>query len=189
MLSVVTIVVAAAILTMRFGLRIVSISGHSMTPDFVPGERVLVLLFWPTRWIRIGQVVLIPSSPDPAGVRQVLQTDHTSSLTPLAPGGSFEGTERQILSWRIKRVVGVPGTAVKLIPIHNSVTSMGDPQPRAVRCTDAALRVPKNHLYVLGNTADSYDSRRHGPVRASAFVPVVITRMSDKTAARQKHPV
>lgn len=173
MLSTVISATIATLLVARLAFRIVWISGSSMTPDFLPGDRVLTFLFWPARWLRVGQVVLIPTNPKNHRVHRNSAVVVRSGLAPAESGGSKARSKRPRASWRIKRVAGTPGTSVRVPPVQD----LG---------TVSTVLVPKNHLYVLGTTSDSYDSRSHGPIRTSAFVPVVLAKMSSRPVANQE---
>ncbi|WP_460527205.1 S26 family signal peptidase [Flindersiella endophytica] len=152
----------AAGLFLRRRYLVVVVSGASMEPTIIAGERVLV------RRVRIGavrpgQIVVFEGTPD--------ETWKLDGDMPPADGGAHKqpaihpGPDNTS-QHTIKRAVAVPG----------------DPVPRDVCPVLRGVQepaVPTNCLVVLGDARDqSYDSRHYGYVPAELLVGVVVRKLA-----------
>jgi signal peptidase I len=137
----------AALVVLRSLFLISSVTGRSMAPGFVPGDRVLVRRRVRRR-VRVGSVVLLPE-PGTRGSARSRGVRAARGAAPLTPR-----------SWVIKRVAAMPG----------------DPVPGAVRDAVGGVGVvPPGMLVVLGdNIAQSADSRLWGFLRADDVLGVVV---------------
>jgi signal peptidase I len=128
---------------------VVTVSGVSMVPTFVDGDRVLVRRVAPLA-VRVGDVVVL----------QQHARDREWDTAPLpvrAVGGK---------RWYIKRIVAAPGDPVPPEAAHG----VGDP---------AGTPVPAGRLIVIGdNTEESTDSRFWGYAPADRVLGVVVRRMT-----------
>jgi signal peptidase I len=144
----------AAIALLRFSFLISTVTGSSMAPSFVPGDRVLIRRS-ARRILQVGSVVLLPEpgAPSQARLRGVPAARGTAALNRR--------------SWVIKRVAALPGDAV----------------PAAVRDAVGGVRVvPPGMLVVLGdNGAQSADSRLWGFLRADDVLGVVVRSLPRST--------
>lgn len=138
----------AALAILRSLYLISSVTGRSMAPGFVPGDRVLVRRR-ASRRVSIGSVVLLPE-PGARG----------SAARPRGVWAALAAAPLTRRSWVIKRVAAMPG----------------DPVPGAVRdAVGGVCVVPPGMLVVLGdNIAQSADSRLWGFLRADDVLGVVV---------------
>ena len=66
LLSIVIILFITSVFTViRCFFMIVYVSGHSMVPTVFPGDRLLLLRYWPRAWLRQGQIVVGDLSKGP----------------------------------------------------------------------------------------------------------------------------
>jgi signal peptidase I len=143
------VAVAVDLLRRRF-LVVVVVDGQSMTPAYHPGDRVLVARARLGRRVRPGRVVVV-EEPD---------REHGWDRLP-PPDGRVDGRR-----WYIKRVVAVPGD-----PVPAQVAG-------AVGASSADARVPDGRIVVLGDNADSEDSRTLGYFPLDRVLGVVVRRLT-----------
>ncbi len=140
--------------TLRRWVSIVTVSGLSMLPTYMAGDRVLVRRATIGR-LRIGQVVVF-EQPDESG----------GWAAPPRSHGASRG-------WMIKRVAALPGDSWPAAcgPLRQAA---GEP---------GRQRVPADRLVVTGdNPAVSYDSRKFGYVPADRLLGVVVRQLSRREA-------
>jgi signal peptidase I len=142
---------AAVTLIMRRRIAIVIVSGHSMRPTYVAGDRVLVRRASIGR-LRIGQVVVFEQPEDSGG-------------WPARPRSRAASS-----GWMIKRVAALPGDTWPDISVPPLVPPCAAPD---------RARVPAGRLAVTGdNKAMSYDSRKFGYVPADRLLGVVVRQLT-----------
>jgi signal peptidase I len=94
------------LLILRVNFYVGVVSGNSMYPTFKDDERVIVMRYWPKRWLRKGQVVIVDNLPTMSGVL----TKFASSILP-----DFENESHQPIIFTkplIKRLIGLPEDTV-----------------------------------------------------------------------------
>ena len=150
------IAVVVAIVLVRMTLRVVNVKGDSMSPTLRNGEQVLALRYWPSRWLKRGQLVLA-----------------YASLGPTRQSGRSHGHPATI-----KRIVGLPGDTVDnrdFVPGLERVDAHSSPLPPPPE----EWHVPSGHLFICGdNRSASLDSRRYGPLSFTCVEGIVLMRMS-----------
>lgn len=136
---------------LRLSLRVVIVRGQSMAPTLAAGDRVLVWRFWPKRWLRRGQIVLV------------------------CPWGNPE----EDLTRFLKRIVGVAGdtlvTTLDELPeaLRAAHARFYDAQGRRT------WQIPAGHLFVRGDHRQgSIDSTSWGAVPAQRVYGVVFRKLS-----------
>jgi signal peptidase I len=146
-MAVIAAAAAAVVAVLRSSLVIITVTGLSMAPAFVPGDRVVVRRR-ARRALRVGSVVLLPE-PGASG-----------QARPGGPSAARSTAALRRRSWVIKRIAAMPGDAV----------------PPAVRDAVGGISVvPPGMLVVLGdNMAQSADSRLWGFMRADDVLGVVV---------------
>lgn len=176
----VLLVVAAAIalVVKAFLAQAFFIPSESMEPQLATGDRVVVSrLAYELHDPRRGDVVVFDDPTQPPVVDE--------SLLPIRLGrealealGIVEPRGREL----IKRVVALPGETVWGQGGH--VVVDGRPliepylAPTAVTDEFAPIRVPDDHVFVLGDSRrNSKDSRRFGPVPTDLVVGRAIARV------------
>jgi signal peptidase I len=142
-------VLLAGAWTLRRRISIVTVSGLSMLPTYVAGDRLLVRRASIDR-LQVGQVVVF-EQPDASG----------GWAAPARSPGAGRG-------WMIKRVAALPGDRWPAISWPLEQPSGGHDRGR----------VPADRLVVTGdNPAVSYDSRKFGYVPADRLFGVVVRQL------------
>jgi signal peptidase I len=165
-LSSLFLFLVASLATLRLCFLIVTIRGPSMIPALNPGERALILRYWPRKWLKQGDIVVI-SAQDLA---------ITADLD--FPEGLY-----------IKRVVGLPGDSVTNYLDGSDISRRWqivkykyeeNDRHEEIRLKDMVMGfIPSRHIFVCGdNTAASQDSRIWGPIPWQAVSGIVVKRMS-----------
>lgn len=135
-------------LVLRFACMIVTVRGQSMSPTLQARDRVLVWRYWPRRWLRHGQIVIIQ------------QVGGSKKLEPF-----------------IKRVVGLPGdtlvTSLADLPEHLCEKQRGLYDEQGKR----TWHIPADHLFVRGDYSGSIDSTSWGPIAATRISGVMIWKL------------
>jgi signal peptidase I len=155
-LSVLLIFTAAVALTIavaasaRLFLCVVVIEGSSMMPTLGSGDRVLATLWWPKRWFRTGDLVLMHRPHDRLGAASRLM---------------------------IKRIA-VVGEADIVIPLAELPQYDERRRSRTTgSCLDGQIEfhLARDEFFVAADNPDGADSRVWGPVSDDLLVgPVVI---------------
>ncbi len=148
-----------AILVARRRFVVVRVSGTSMAPALLPGDRVLVRR-GPGDQIRVGAVVVLPQPPYYTMPTQIQKTG--PSRRRFRPRRSAYGGD-----WVIKRVAAMSGDAV--------------PEP-VRRAVGGVTVVPPGMLVVLGDNTRSTDSRFWGFLSADRVLGAVVRRLPAQTA-------
>lgn len=136
---------------------LVDVQGGSMRPALEPGDRVLALRFYPARWLRQGQILVLRF---PAG-------EETPEIHPSS-------AERILY---IKRLIGLPGETVS-IPLTELPASF---QQRRSGEDDAqqgqrVWQLPAGHGFVKGDSL-GLDSTILGPVPLREVLGVVVMKL------------
>lgn len=136
---------------LRLSLRVVVVQGQSMEPTLASEDHVLVWRFWPKRWLRRGQVVLV------------------------CPWGNPEEDYIRFL----KRIVGMPGdtlvTHLDELPEDMQAlhAAFYDAQQRRI------WQVPPGHVFVRGdNRRGSIDSASWGAVPMERVYGIMLRKLS-----------
>jgi signal peptidase I len=146
---------ALCLLALLFFLRVPQVNGHSMEPQLLAGDHVLIdtLAFD----FRIGAAVDVRLHPLKRG--EIVAFHHG------------DGDERESY---VKRIVGLPGDAVSIVDGQVLVNSRALAEPylsKRDRANVAEVAVPADSYFVLGdNRGESDDSRAFGPVPRSAII-------------------
>lgn len=126
------------------------IEGQSMLPTFHAGEKVLVLRYWPLRWLPRNAVIVTYLNSESAVDPPIFAASKTTTTYVRAVVGRAA----------IKRVIGLPGETVQTtIPSRQN------------------WLIPPNHYFVKSDGV-GIDSNILGPISFSCFQGLVITRLS-----------
>lgn len=153
LLAVLLVSLATGLLWGRRSLAVVTVSGPSMAPTYVDGQRVLVRRK-PLARVRRGEVVLVERPGAETGW--------------VGPPVRGPVADRP---WLVKRAVAVAGDPFPpdLVGGRAGATHLGN-------------RVPPHRLIVLGdNLAESYDSRRFGFVEPRRMYGVVLRPLLNRS--------
>lgn len=146
----------------RFFLLVVTVRGQSMFPTLSPNDRLLVLRYWPNKWLRKNQLVV-------GDLRRVFNPDHKSDDISFL---NLDQTDKFI-----KRVIGLPGDNVE---IHISDI---DKEIQKIVHADKIIdenfvwKVPDGYCFVRGDNKISGDSVLWGPIPLSYLIGLVIAKL------------
>lgn len=145
------LLVLASIGLIHVAFVVVTVQGQSMLPTLDECDRVLVWRFWPARWLRRGQIVII---------------EHLGQRLEGYP--SF-----------IKRITGLPGdkiiTSIYDLSDHVKPSQLAEYDSQGQRI----WYIPPGHLFVQGdNRLGSVDSLSWGPVPFQQVGGVVLKKLS-----------
>lgn len=135
---------AAAVAVLRCSLVLITVTGLSMAPGFVPGDRVLVRRRAHGA-LRVGSVVLLPEPGTPGRAR---------------PHGPPADRALRRHSWVIKRIAAMPGDAVPSA-VRGAVGGVSVVPPGML-------------VVLGDNITQSADSRLWGFMRADDVLGVVV---------------
>jgi signal peptidase I len=160
-LALVLLLPGALVLFVRKALVVVTVTMHSMEPTLSPGDRVLVLRYWPRRWLRKGQIVIV------------------WPWTPSERRGPF-GVEMPY----IKRIIGRPGDRLVTRLAELSDIHREDQRPWHDASGRRVWEIPAGHCFVRGDgPIGGFDSLSWGPVPDSAVLGVVLKRLRSRSRA------
>ncbi len=155
-----------------------------------PGMLLLVILGLVFFRLWVVETVIVDG---PSMEATLVENDRVLILKPL-PTKRFEVvvlTDPEARTAVIKRVVGLPGDVVQIVPttrvwrnqqvveggqLYINGIAYDEPYATSVVPTAVApFKIPESCYYVLGDNRDqSTDSRRYGPVRKDAIVGVAV---------------
>ena len=155
-----------------------------------PGMLLLVILGLVFFRVWVVETVIVDG---PSMETTLVESDRVLVLKPL-PTKRFEVvvlTDPEERTAAIKRVVGLPGDVVQIVPtvrvwrneqvleggqLYINGIAYDEPYATCVVPTAVApVKVPQDCYYVLGDNRDeSTDSRRYGPVRKEAIIGVAV---------------
>jgi signal peptidase I len=147
-------------------LIVVRVENVSMYPALDHGDRVLVVRYWPAKWLRQGQVVLVwPWGAPPKG-----WTGDSGSFVPY-----------------IKRIVAMPGdTIVTSLDELDSRLRLGESEAHDEQ-GKRTWHVPEGHVFVRSdNLPRGVDSLSWGLVAYHSIIGVIIMRLPGTDGARRK---
>jgi signal peptidase I len=154
---------SALVLFVRKALVVVTVTLHSMEPTLSPGDRVLVLKYWPRRRLRKGQIVIV------------------WPWEPSERRGPF-GVERPY----IKRIVGMPGERLVTSLAELSEIHREDQRPWHDASGMRVWEIPPGHCFVRGDyPIGGFDSLSWGPVPDRAVLGVVVKRLRSRPDASE----
>jgi len=150
---------AVGLLKLRTRLFTVTVSGHSMEPTFLDGDRLLACRV--PCWMIMTNAVVVASAPPWLG--RPRKPEHNRQAA----------TETASQKWVVKRVRS------------KSRTSAGSPGPLP-QFTNEVLAQAPHRIYLLGDAAKSIDSRDWGPCPCYVIAGVVVFRYASPARAVAK---
>jgi len=155
--------VTSIILLMRAMLVVVTVENQSMSPALQHGDCVLVVRYWPRRWLRRGHIVIVwpwqrsQHGPKPFGVPDPF----------------------------IKRIVGLPGDT--LVTHISELDDFNREQQRQAHDEHGyrTWRIPPDHCFLRGDhPIGGFDSLSWGPVPFEYVLGLVIKTLPRRVDAR-----
>lgn len=142
----------AVVCILRVLFVVVDVTGASMIPAVLPGDRLLALRYWPRRLLKRGMVVVVSS--EAAAGRQV-------GIPHASP-------------YLVKRLVGLPGDDVLITGDRmSSKNRLG-----REGITSEVIRLEDGAIFVVGDSpASTIDSVSLGPFPAESIVAIVLARL------------
>jgi len=162
-------------LSIRLAFSFVEVSGTSMAPKLLPSDVVVAFKFWPAAWLRPGMTIVFQYPIDGPGLGNTISGEgaHTEEETDSRLMHSL--TYRS--DWRIKMVGAVAGE-----PFPVRVREVLGNCERSLEGMDTEKwgLVPSGHVFALGLSAKSIDSRNWGPVRLQRFTRLVLFKLPNR---------
>ncbi len=181
------------IVLLRFNFTIITVSGDSMYPTLVPGDRLLTVRFWRRKQLRTGQIVIgrmnrLPQPPKLSAAFSAL--DHSdlpiiidTTLDDLLPSPLLNESEVGEISLEsdhakfIKRLVGLSGDKIE-ISVSTLHEIMQELLISIYKSADTLTwTIPKDHCFVRGDGLVSMDSLVLGPIPLDAIEGIVIAKL------------
>ncbi len=134
----------------RVAFVVITIQGRSMLPTLCERDRVLIWRFWPARFLRRGQIIILQQ-----------ESQRFKGLPPY-----------------IKRITGVPGDIITFpSDLSEHVTLSLHAQHHIGN--QRMWHIPPGHLFVQGdNQAESVDSVLWGPISFDQVGGIVVRKLS-----------
>lgn len=161
-LGVIVVLLLIGLLLIRLLISVVTVSGTSMSSSLNPGDRILILCHWPTKWLRREQIVV-------------------GRLSPALPSPALSSQE-----FFVKRIIGLPEDTVR---IHISELPEIMHKNRISKCDsngELVWRVPAGHCFVRGDAPLSVDSVVWGPIQLNLIVGVFLAKLPRRTRVHGK---
>lgn len=156
----------------RCFILITTVQGMSMSPTLFPGDRLIVLRYWPGRWLRKGQVVV-------GDLKKVLikisgSKDETFLRSILGDSDKF-----------VKRVIGLPGDTVVIhrSEINKEIQTILEMEFNIDN--NLVWEIPTGFCFVRGDGLISGDSISWGPIPINYLIGIVLAKLPSKTNPTQ----
>jgi signal peptidase I len=145
------------------------VSGNSMYPAFKEGERVIVIRYWPKRWLRKGQVVIAEDLPIMSGE---LTKFASYTFTELE-----DGSHKPIIFTPslIKRLIGLPEETVVVSGTQPILRTQSLPPLNDTG--NYIWHIPPNHCFLKGDSV-GIDSCVWGPIPINHIRGVVAFKLT-----------
>lgn len=174
---VLTCVVGTAVclaIGVRFAFSLVEVRGMSMVPKLYPSDKVVAFRFWPSAWLRAGMTIVF-QYPEPIAQRRVAANREVNQSLPMDAQDVHQPTSSPTL--HIKLVAAISGE-----PIPRGTSAPGGTR-KSESARPGVSVVPPGHVFVMGSSDVSIDSRQWGPVRLPCFVRLVLFRLAGERQA------
>jgi signal peptidase I len=147
------------------------VSGNSMYPTLKEGEHLIVIRYWPKRWLRKGQVVIAENLPTTSGVFTKFAGITFSELENVS-GNPFIFTQPII-----KRLIGLPEEIVEISGTQPILKTRS--LPPLNHMGNHTWQIPKNHCFLKGDSP-GLDSCVWGPIPLTHIRGVVAFKLTDR---------
>ncbi len=154
-------------LVLRRSFIVITVNGESMEPTLIGGDRVLLLRFWPHRWLRQGQII----------VCQYLTESELNTFQSSKPTICHLVTRKCKSYYYIKRLLGTGGERVIIPPQNAPNWLLHNHTIKRDSIGNFIWQVPPGHCFVKGDSPYSYDSTSWGPIPLDHIVGIVLLKL------------
>lgn len=166
LIGVLGIIAFVIVMLMHYILLVVRVENESMTPALKAGDRVLMLRYYSTRWLRKGQIVLIEPRLGVATEPRLF------TATPY-----------------IKRIVALGGETLTISPTDISMHSNLYSHKINHEQSQHVWHIPTEHLFVQGDGPRSIDSRTWGPLPPQSVLGLMLMKLPRKNNTHSSRPM
>lgn len=154
------LVILSVIIFVRCSFCIVKVISTSMFPTLNDGDRVLVFLHYPTKWLRKGQIVIVWHTPSDLSIGK---WPKSSRITPY-----------------IKRVAGLSGDVI-VTEFNRLNIALRKEYYQKINCPGKKIHlIPEGFIFVESdNPAGGYDSHSWGPIPMRGVLGIAIIKISN----------
>lgn len=157
-LGLILLLFVIGILILRACFALVVVEGQSMFPTLHEQDRVLAFRYWPKRWLKKGQIVIIQSKGKAGD--WPLTTDPGNLIAPKT-------------THYIKRLIALEGETYRTAHAGNMHEN---------REIKREWTIPPGHCFACGDNLDaSFDSRQFGPVPFEKIWGVMLLHWTSRT--------
>ncbi len=200
LLIIIILAVSIPLVLIHYSLEIVTVSGYSMFPTISPGDRLVLLRYWPAQWFYKGQIVvgdfkrvphyrsklfLAPSGSMADEATPVEPHEHVAGFYTSAAAQKSELMFELYGSRFVKRIIGFPGDEVRIhiSSIHSELQlrlrNQCDPDGYLV------WHIPANHCFVRGDAPASGDSIIWGPIPFKSIIGPILTKLPSSVLSNE----
>jgi signal peptidase I len=168
------------LLLLRLSLFVTIVQGESMLPTLIPGDRLLVLHYWPIQWLRKSQIVV----GDLRKIRENTPEIHGLDFLPI-PEFKEPYPEKFV-----KRLIGLPGDTIiiHISELHKDLQDIK--RPACDASGNLVWPIAPGYCFVRGDGLDSDDSVNWGAIPLSYVSGIVLGKLSAaglKETRNRKH--
>ena len=162
-----------------------------MCPTFTPGDRLVILAYWPRWFLRKGQIIVgdfakLPFIP--ASFYSVSKDQPPLNTDARFVSPDSVKSRKKYQTKFIKRIAGLPGDVIQLQkstlpePVLTEMTIDSD-------CHDVfRWKVPEHYYFVRGDNSMSIDSVIWGPIPMRSLVGIFLFKLPNQTCPPRRKP-
>lgn len=154
----VSILLVLVVLFLKKGVVVAQVTSNSMLPTYSPGERLLVMTWYPRKLLKVGQVIL------------------------FAFDGVFDSNGEKVADTgpMVKRIVALGGETPTLDDVPATHTNNRSHfAESSIEYARHSFPVPERCLFVCGdNLGESIDSRSFGAIEMNRVIGLVLYKFA-----------